>query len=291
MSKISCRKRSNTSWWYLTIAVLYCFAIASALALPTITALDKRQAPNQMYIYDPTDQTGSLNMTTFILPIPLSDAYSLASPYNLLLNHGLPTSVIPSGYFPMQIVAGYYYDIRQNQVLGLVPLQVQQLSVVEVYVPFIDVLGGGGTPFRRSVTTYMDQLIPALVGGVTQWHDAQLAYFDPAHAAYKPAGGSTLSFAAAQGIVNTLDGPGLVNPLFQTVFSRSPSSPISETTYRSILNQPYYTTAGAGCNKATLYYNFTNANPSYVSGNAQTYVPITSSNTNYASAYGYTAAT
>lgn len=135
-----------------------------------------------MYIYDPTDQTGSLNFTTFILPIPLSDAFSLASPYNLILNHGLPSSVIPSGYFPMQIVAGYYYDIRQRLLLGLLPLQVQQLSVVEVYLPFVDVLGGGATAFRRSVVTYMDQLIPALVGGLTQFHNAQLAYFDPAHA-------------------------------------------------------------------------------------------------------------
>ncbi len=58
-----------------------------------------------MYIYDPTDQTASLNLTTFILPIPLSDAVSLASPYDLISSHGLPTSVIPTGYFPMQVTA------------------------------------------------------------------------------------------------------------------------------------------------------------------------------------------
>ena len=182
------RSTSNMSWWYLTIACLWCFASTFVTALPTILSpipthqLEPRQAPNQMYIYDPTAQTASLNFTTFILPIPLADAYSLASPYNLILNHGLPTSIIPLGYFPMQIVAGYYYDIRQRLVLGLLPFQVQQLSALEIYVPFIDVLGNGQKAFRRSVTTYLDQLIPTLVGGVTQFHDAQLAYFDPAHA-------------------------------------------------------------------------------------------------------------
>ncbi len=53
--------------------------------------------------------------------------------------------------------------------------------MVEVYLPFVDVLGTGKA-VRRSVTTYMDQLVPMLVGGLTQFHDAQLAYFDPAHA-------------------------------------------------------------------------------------------------------------
>ena len=176
-------------------------------------------------------------MTTFILPIPLSEAFSLASLYNLLLNHDLPTSVIPSGYIPLQVVLGYFYDIRQRLVLGLLPFQVQQLSVVEVYLPFVDVLGDG-KPFRRSAKTYMDQLIPTLVGGVTQFTNAQLAYFDPEHVvcsrsppfalsppvcsssypdsffrlspchqAYKPAGGITLSFAVAQGLINTVSFP------------------------------------------------------------------------------------
>ncbi|SJX62867.1 uncharacterized protein SRS1_13694 [Sporisorium reilianum f. sp. reilianum] len=271
---------------------MYLLALALALlslvsALPTLLP---RQAPNQMYIYNPTDQTGSFNFTTFIVPIPLSDAYALASPYELILTHGLPASIIPLGSFPLQITAGYYYDIRQRVVLGALPAQVQQLSVVEVYVPFVDVLGGGGRAFRRSVVTYMDQLVPMLVGGVTQFHDAQLAYFDPAHAAYKPAGGNDLSFAAAQGIVNTLDGPGLVNTLFQTVFARTSSSPISATTFRAILDQPYYTTAGQGCNQATLYYNYSNASPGYVSGNVQTFTPLTSANANYDAARGYTAA-
>ncbi|KAJ1583045.1 hypothetical protein NDA11_005759 [Ustilago hordei] len=195
-------------------------------------------------------------MTTFILPIPLSEAFSLASLYNLLLNHDLPTSVIPSGYIPLQVVLGYFYDIRQRLVLGLLPFQVQQLSVVEVYLPFVDVLGDG-KPFRRSAKTYMDQLIPTLVGGVTQFTNAQLAYFDPEHVAYKPAGGITLSFAVAQGLINT----------------------------------SYYTTSGAGCNTIDLYCNYTNSNASFVSGNVQAFSPSISVNTNYATAYGYSAAT
>ncbi|SPC62438.1 uncharacterized protein UHOD_04233 [Ustilago sp. UG-2017b] len=215
-------------------------------------------------------------MTTFILPIPLSEAFSLASPYNLLLNHDLPTSVIPSGYFPLQVVLGYFYDIRRRLVLGLLPFQVQQLSVVEVYLPFVDVLGDG-KPFRRSAKTYMDQLIPTLVGGVTQFTNAQLAYFDPEHVAYKPAGGITLSFAAAQGLINT-------SP-------PSVDSPISAATFRSMLDQPYYTTSGAGCNTIDLYCNYTNANASFVSGNVQAFSPLISVNTNYATAYGYSAAT
>ncbi|SPO45056.1 uncharacterized protein PSANT_02742 [Moesziomyces antarcticus] len=265
-------------------------SLASALRSDGPLRLDRRQAPNQMSITYPTAQTGSFNMTTFTIPIPLGDAYSLASPYNLILNHGLPGSVIPTGTFPLQIVVGYFYDIRQRVVLGLLPLQVQQLSVVEVYLPFIDVLGTG-KPFRRSVSTYMDQLIPALVGGLSQLHNTQLAYFDPPHAAYKAAGGSTLSFQAGQGLVNSIDGPGLVSPVVQTVFERTTSSPISAAAFRAMLDQPYYTTAGSGCNTATLYYNYSNANPSFVRGEVQTYAPITSTNTDYQDAVGYTAAT
>ncbi|KAJ1032990.1 hypothetical protein NDA16_000269 [Ustilago loliicola] len=204
---------TTSAWWLLTVFVLLTFLanFSPILALPTSTTsspslrLDKRQAPNQMYIYSPTLQTASLNMTTFIFPIPLSEAYSLASPYNLLLNHNLPSSVIPSGYFPF--------------------------------------------------------------------------------------GGDTLSFAAAQGLINTVDGPGLVSPLIQSVFSRTTSSPISEATFKSMLDQPYYTSAGAGCNYVDLYYNFTNANPSFVSGNVQAFSPLIDADTNYATAVGYTAAT
>lgn len=58
-----------------------------------------------------------------------------------------------------------------------------------------------------------------------------------------------------------------------------------------MLDQPYYTTPGAGCNYIDLYYNFTNANPSYVNGNLQAFSPLIDSNTNVATAYGYTAAT
>lgn len=252
---------TSSTWWLLTFFVLLTFLanFSPILALPTTTSsttssitnpgLEKRQAPSQMYIYFPYLQTASLNMTTFILPIPLSKAYSLASPYNLLLNHNLPTSVIPSGYFPLQVVLGYYYDIRQKLVLGLLPFQVQQLSMVEVYLPFVDVLGGGKA-FRRSVKTYVDQLIPQLVGGVTQFTNTQLAYFDPAHAvstpfflpplfrccvqlkltllrlrisqAYKAGGGNTLSFAAAQGLINTVS---LSNPSLPSSFLSDFHSP------------------------------------------------------------------
>ncbi len=90
---------------------------------------------------------------------------------------------------------------------------------------------------------------------------------------------------------NKIDGPGLVSPVVQTVFERTTSSPISAAAFRAMLDQPYYTTAGSGCNTATLYYNYSNANPSFVRGDVQTYAPITSTNTDYQNAVGYTAAT
>uniref|UniRef100_V5ERK9 glutathione-specific gamma-glutamylcyclotransferase n=1 Tax=Kalmanozyma brasiliensis (strain GHG001) TaxID=1365824 RepID=V5ERK9_KALBG len=68
-------------------------------------------------------------------------------------------------------------------------------------------------------------------------------------------------------------------------------APIPATTFRSILNQLYYTTPGAGCNTITLFYNYPNANPGYVSGNVQVFTPLVSASTNYDVGYEYTAAT
>ena len=160
--------------------------LALHLALVSLTfslvsaRIERRQAPNQMYINNPADMTASLNFTSFIVPIPISEAQSLASPYQLILDHGLAASVIPSGYFPLQLNPGYLYDIRQRPA-NTIPLQVQQLSTLEMYLPFVNVLGTGKA-FRRSVKSYQDQLVPALVGSLEQLHDGQVANFDPAHA-------------------------------------------------------------------------------------------------------------
>lgn len=270
---------------YLAAMVLICASFVWAVP----ATLETRQAPNQVAINDPTDQTASLNVTMFILPIPLSEASSIASPYKLLPNHGLPTSVIPDGYFPIQVRANYFYDIRQKA-LGI-PLQVPQLTSLALYLPFIDVLGDGKTAFKRSAIQYFDQILPTLVGGLTQFQNGQVAFFDPAHAAYKPSGGNTLSFTAAQGISNPIDGPGIVNPIFQAVFQRTSSSPISAAKHRSILAQPLYTTPGTGCNMETILFNYTNANPSFVTGDVQTFTPFTNENNDYKNAHGYTAAT
>ncbi|PWZ02180.1 hypothetical protein BCV70DRAFT_58595 [Testicularia cyperi] len=274
------------------LAVALCLTQWTA-ALPAgqLAEWMRRQAPNQLYVSDPASQTGSFNMTAWVLPIPIATAQSLigTTSYGLISNHGLDSSVIPSGYHPLLVVPGYFFDIRQKE-LGLLPLQVEQLSVVEVFLPFVDVLGTGKA-FRRSVVTYMDQIIPALVGGAKEFHNAQLAYFDPEHAAYRSAGGSSLSFRAAQGIVNTVDGPGLVSPLFQSLHSRTASSAISESQFQAMLNMPYYTTPGFGCNKAKLYFNYPDADPSFVTGDAQVYSPILPSTSDYPSAVGYSAAT
>lgn len=278
---------------YLCAILLICVSFAFAFALPVTSPpqqLEARQAPNQVAIDYPTDQTAAFNVTTFVLPIPLSEAYSLASPYELILDHGLPTSVIPQGYFPLLLTGGYFHDIRQRY-LGVVPLQVEQLSMLLLYLPYVDVLGGGQRPFKRNIKTYMDQLIPTLVSGLTQFVNAEVAIFDPAHAAYKPSGGNTVSLAVSQGIANPIDGPGVVNPLYQAVFSRTSSSPITEAKFRSMLAQPFYTNPGTGCNLVTFYYNYTNANPGFVTGNAQTFTPLLRSSTDHRNAYGYTAAT
>lgn len=284
LSTTLARLLPNVAGLYRLVLLLAC--LSSVWAQP----LEARQAPNQVAINDPTDQTASFNLTAFVLPIPLKEAYSLASPYDLILDHGLPTSVVPEGQFPLLIVGGYFFDIRQRLLAGLVPLQVPQLSSMLVYLPFVDVLGGGQRAFKANARTYFDQLLPTLVGDVTQFVKGEVAIFDPTHAAYKESGAGTLSFAVSQGISNPIDGPGVVNPIFQAIFSRTSSSPLSEDQFHSMLNQPFYTTAGLGCNTETLYFNYTDANPSFVSGDVQTFTPLVQANREYSNAHGYTAA-
>ncbi|KAN0064957.1 hypothetical protein ACQY0O_002015 [Thecaphora frezii] len=249
--------------------------------------LDRRQAPNLVYPGNEAVMTGSFNVTSFIVPIPIQKAAELSGNYPLL-PHNLPSSVIPYGHHPLLVQFGYFYDLRQDAVVSI---HVEQLSASSWYIPFVD-RTGTGTPFSRSVMTFQDQLVPVLVSTVTELVSNSLATFDPPHAAYKEQGG-WLSATVRQGLV--ILGVGVDTPVFTASFKRVQSSPISESVWRSIIEQPYFTsdlTAVTGtCNGVQYLYNYPNANPDFVRGTLQLVNPKTNDRYSFDTANGYTAAT
>ncbi|CAD6886115.1 unnamed protein product [Tilletia caries] len=169
-----------------------------------------RQAPNTVSSMYPSNQTASYNLTAWLVPITNAQATSMAGGKSLIHPTGLPGSFsITTGQHLMLIVNGYFFDIRQLNLLT-----VQELSSIEVYIPWVDGNNDGSTPYLYNYKGYLDQLIPTLVGNLVQSAASVPGIFDPAHAAYKAIGSSTLSFNVDFGIPGGLLGlPGLTSPV------------------------------------------------------------------------------
>ncbi|CAD6979644.1 unnamed protein product, partial [Tilletia controversa] len=152
--------------------------------------LVSRQAPNTVSYMYPNNQTASYNVTAWLVPITVAQAASMAGGKSLIRPTGLPGGFsITTGQHLMLIVGGYFHDIRQLNLLT-----VQELSAIEVYIPWVDGNTDGSTPYLYNYKGYLDQLIPTLVGNLVQSAASLPGLFDPAHAAYKAIGSSTLSF-------------------------------------------------------------------------------------------------
>lgn len=108
------------------ISSLFCFL---ALSFSLVSAHSKtgfqvkRQAPNTIYNGNELVQTGSWNLTHFILPISKTEAQSLAGDLNLLTPTGLPDDFLKEDEHPLFFTTGLQADIRQ------IELRVDELLV------------------------------------------------------------------------------------------------------------------------------------------------------------------
>ncbi|KAK0526823.1 hypothetical protein OC834_004657, partial [Tilletia horrida] len=107
------------------LLLLSLLAIRGNATGPRSGRLSARQAPN-------TDQTGSYNLTAWLVPITVAQAASMAGGKALIRPTGLPSGFsITTSQHLMLIVGGYFWDIRQLNLLT-----VQQLSAIEIYIPW-----------------------------------------------------------------------------------------------------------------------------------------------------------
>ncbi|PWN48356.1 hypothetical protein IE53DRAFT_400060 [Violaceomyces palustris] len=264
-----------------TLGALGLFGFSSLVfSAHSETDLSKRQAPNTVYPGHESEMTGSYNQTIWVLPIDKSVAKSMAGGNYELLEHGLDSSYIGPNQHPLLIVAGYMYDIRQ----GIT--KVNQLSSTSVYVPFVD-RTGQGKPFLCSTLTLLDQLVPTLVGFLSQITVTGLANYDPPHNAYKNTGINDFSLTITQG--TTILTPNLAVTKFQSNFHATPQQSIKSEQFISMVNQPFYKPLTGLCNYQTQLYNETFSSPFFVTGQVQTFNPVTPSTMVFNDAQGWTA--
>ncbi|PWN47817.1 hypothetical protein IE53DRAFT_390025 [Violaceomyces palustris] len=264
-----------------SLGSLACGLMVPLSMVVSAAPLNERQAPNTVYPGNESQMTASQNVTFWVLPIDKAEAQKMAG-YPLIQDTGLPKDVIPEGKHPLVFAAGYMYDIRQ---LGL---RVDRLMAATTYLPFVDRLGNG-TPFQKSVRSYLDQIIPPLVATLTQFDDAEVAKFDPSDAAYKAVGDS-LAYTVSQGIDNPVDGPGVLFPRFQAAYQRAGGSSITAQQYMDMVNQPYFAYLPT-CKQTTWLFNESFADPFFVQGQVQTYSPVTEETTIFDDVQGYSATT
>lgn len=144
-----------------------------------------------------------------MLPISKTDAMKLAGGRNLLTPTGFPAGYLKADQHVLFIEDGYYSDIR------MLDLRVDTLKTTVVEIPFVDQLKDGKTAFRVSAYTYQNQIVPALVGSITQGVPIIPATFTPNNAPYSSIGSGQYQSSMFTGVDNTV--PVVSNLLLATV--------------------------------------------------------------------------
>ncbi|KAL9932098.1 hypothetical protein V8E36_009159 [Tilletia maclaganii] len=222
---------------------------------------------------------------TIILALSVFFTGAFPSPFLRPALHARQAPNTVSGMYPTNqtgSVGGYFWDIRQLNLLT-----VQQLSAIEIYIPWVDGNLDGSTPYLYNYKGYLDQIIPTLVGNLMQSAASNVGFFDPPHAAYKAIGASTLTFNVDFGIPNPLDGPGLTTPVFTSTFQRSTSTVLTLDFMKSVIEQPMVRSNDPStCTETWYWFNETFSNPFKVQGNLQTFSTLTSSTLSFTNAQG-----
>ena len=89
----------------------------------------------------------------FILPVPKDKVQLLVKPYSLIPPNTADKTLFPNGFppnaHPVLVSSGYANDIR------MINLQIAALKQGNIYVPYVDRLGDGKTPFNYMVQNYI----------------------------------------------------------------------------------------------------------------------------------------
>ena len=89
----------------------------------------------------------------FILPVPKDKVELLVKPYSLIPPNFNDITLFPVGFppnvHPVLVSSGYANDIR------MINLQIAALKQGNIYVPYVDRLKDGKTPFNFAVQNYI----------------------------------------------------------------------------------------------------------------------------------------
>lgn len=252
-----------------------------ALALAALSPLINAQAgPNTLAALYPANRTTSVNETYCILPVPKTVIEKITHGYKPL---DVPTDILPNfppGMHPMIVQGGYQNDIRMTP-LNLVPLQIPSLMQAAIIVPYADVTKDGKTPINVPVNYYIGgtdgndlaSLVPAIVGAVPLFEGTVIApaKMVPNSAAVQSLPGGLYSFQAKPFLLpNPVSGPGVVGEAFDLLYRLTSTSPYTARTFHALLNAPQLLDDGL-CQRQSLFFNETFANPHMAVGNITLY--------------------
>ena len=215
--------------------------------------------------------TSSVKALTGYDPLPLPSDPTIFA-------HGFP-----AGKHPMVVFGGYENDIRMNP-FNLVPLQIPSLMQAALIVPYTDVTRDGKTPIGVPINYYIGgtngqdikALVPSAASAVSPFEGTTIfpATFAPDNMAVQPLPGGAYSLEVKPYILpNTVSGPGVYAEAFDMLYFLTSQSPYTSHTFHTILNQPQLLNNGL-CQRDTLYFNFTDAQPQMAVANITIYHEI-----------------
>lgn len=198
----------------------------------------------------------------------------------------IPTSILPSfpaGMHPLIVQAGYENDIRMTA-LNLVPLQIASLMQGSLIVPYTDATGDGSTPIGAPVNFYiggtngqtLQAIVPSIASGVSPFEGTTIfpATFAPDTAAAQGLPKGLYSIEVKPYLLpNTISGPGVYAEAFDMLFRLTQASPYTDHTFHSLLNIPQLLN-NKKCQRNTIYFNETFADPKMAVGNVTLYHQI-----------------
>lgn len=104
----------------------------------------------------------------FIIPVLKDKVQLLVKPYSLIPPNTADTTLFPNGFppnaHPVLVSSGYANDIR------MINLQIAALKQGSIYVPYVDRLKDGKTPFNYPVQNYIggtQKFVEAYIPGQT----------------------------------------------------------------------------------------------------------------------------
>lgn len=170
-------------------------------------------------------------------------------------------------------------------VLNTIPLQIPSLTQASLVVPYTDVNADGKTPINVPLDYYIGgtngqdvaALVPSIASGVSPFEGTTIfpARIVPDTAAASALSGGLYSFQVKPYLLpNTISGPGVYAEAFDAIYKLS-SSPYTEHTFHTLLNSPQLLNTGK-CQRNTIYFNETFANPHMAIANITLYHQILS---------------